>query len=281
MRNTGRSARWRTSRSRSTCADAGGKTVFRNDDPGLEPRSCRHAPLLAPGEEFAWVNDQVAAAGAPRAVRAKVGNARPAPAARCRASTLATPRLEQDPVSGVAAVGLRRQPLEGRAAQAGRSSPSATKGGASSPPAARRSGGCKPGKRARYTIFFIGDPRGAPSRSRRRRRRLGSERTGGHMTSSTRRSASTRAQPQLGRRRRRAPTAARRSPPTSATASTAASAAPRRASRSWTCSEQRYRPGDLAVSDSLPRPLPPRHAAGGPLRGRRARLALRCSRSAS
>ena len=37
---------------------AGGKSLFRNDQPGLET-ALTHAPLLEPDERFFWVNDQV------------------------------------------------------------------------------------------------------------------------------------------------------------------------------------------------------------------------------
>ena len=136
----------------------GGRSVFRNDQAGLEPALVR-VPLLRAGEEFTWVNDQVAAAGRPRAVRARVGEAK---AVRTRPPRLSVsaPRLEQDPVSGVAAVGFaaNRSRVEqrklvifavarksGRVVAAGRA----------------QINRLKAGKRARYTIFFIGDPRGA------------------------------------------------------------------------------------------------------------------------
>ena len=38
--------------------DAHGHSVFKNNDPGLEP-ALAHLPLLAAGEQFAWINDQV------------------------------------------------------------------------------------------------------------------------------------------------------------------------------------------------------------------------------
>ena len=68
-------------------------------------RSCGRR-CCCPGEEFAWVNDQVTAAAAPRSVR---GEGREGPggrAARVPRITLTRPRLEQDPVSGVAAAGF-------------------------------------------------------------------------------------------------------------------------------------------------------------------------------
>ena len=60
--------------------------------------------LLRPGEEFEWVNDQIAAAAKPgsegQGRRGEVSSLRHPEGHRH------APRLEQDPVSGVAAVGF-------------------------------------------------------------------------------------------------------------------------------------------------------------------------------
>jgi hypothetical protein len=156
MRNTGRSAIARVPVSIDVRA-RGGKTVFRNDDAGLEP-TLAHVPVLRPGEEFVWVNDQIAAAGQARDVQAKVGNARAVK--DVPRVTVTRPRLEQDPVSGVAAVGFaaNRSRVEQRklvvfaVARKGRRVVAAGRA---------QINRLKPGKRARYTIFFIGNPRGA------------------------------------------------------------------------------------------------------------------------
>jgi hypothetical protein len=157
MRNTGKAPLAQVPVTIDVRARAG-KSVFRNDDAGLEPTLAR-VPLLRPGEEFTWVNDQVAAADKPRAVRAKVGEGRTVRATPPRV-TVTSPRLEQDPVSGVAAVGFaaNRSKVDQRklvifaVARKGRRVVAAGRA---------QLNRLKAGKRARYTIFFIGDPRGA------------------------------------------------------------------------------------------------------------------------
>jgi hypothetical protein len=60
--------------------DAKGKPIFRNDAAGLDP-SLVEMPLLRKGERAWWVNNQVTAAGVPVKVAARVGAAKaPAPA---------------------------------------------------------------------------------------------------------------------------------------------------------------------------------------------------------
>lgn len=67
-------------------SDADGKSVFRNDAPGLEP-SLTAAALLPAGRRVVWVNNQVAGGGTPKAVAVKVGE----PKTRARADV---PRIE-------------------------------------------------------------------------------------------------------------------------------------------------------------------------------------------
>lgn len=137
----------------------GRESVFRNDAPGLEP-SLVEAPLVPPGGEFTWVNDQVVAAERPRAVKARIGPARGAAPARPPRIVVSRPRLESDSVSGVAAVGkvMNRSKVEqrklviyavarrgGRVVAAGRGQIMRVKAG----------------RRAGYRIFFIGNPKGA------------------------------------------------------------------------------------------------------------------------
>jgi hypothetical protein len=60
--------------------DAKGKPIFRNDAAGLDA-SLVEMPLLRKGERAWWVNNQVTAAGVPAKVAARVGEAKaPAPA---------------------------------------------------------------------------------------------------------------------------------------------------------------------------------------------------------
>lgn len=137
---------------------ANGRSIFRNNAVGIE-NSLTGPSLLAPHADMAWVNDQVAAAGAPKAVVAKVGIGTSPPAVPPKID-VTPPHQEIDPTSGLSAVGMvtnrssipqRKLVLycvarrNGRIVAAGR-------------------GGIdvlKPHKPTRYTIFFIGNPRGA------------------------------------------------------------------------------------------------------------------------
>lgn len=59
-----------------TVEDAGGAAVYRNDAAGLEP-ALTSVALLAPGERFTWIDDQVQATGTPASASAEAGEARP------------------------------------------------------------------------------------------------------------------------------------------------------------------------------------------------------------
>jgi hypothetical protein len=138
---------------------AGRKSLFRNDQPGLEP-TLAHIPLLRPGETFTWVNDQVAATGKPRSVAAKIGRGSAIKDAGIPKIVLSSTRLENDPVSGVAAVGFaaNRSKVEQRKlvvfVVARRGGRVVAAGRAQIPK-------LKPGKRAKFQAFFIGNPHGA------------------------------------------------------------------------------------------------------------------------
>lgn len=135
-----------------------GESVFRNDAPGLEA-SLTHAALLEPGEELYWVHDQVQPAGEPDAATAKVGRARGRAPRRAPRLEVRGVRLESDP-DGVVATGfvVNRSRVEQRrlvlfgVARKGRRIVAAGRA------QVRR---LKAGRRARFTMFFIGDPRGA------------------------------------------------------------------------------------------------------------------------
>lgn len=139
-------------------AGADGTSLYRNDTGGLE-ESLVGASLLGPGERLAWVNDQVTAAAEPAKVVAKVGaQAKPVGGALPELR-ISRARLEDDPTSGTAAVGrvTNRSDIPqlklvvyavarrgGRVVAAGRA----------------QIPRLKPGGRARFAVFFIGDPRG-------------------------------------------------------------------------------------------------------------------------
>lgn len=62
-----------------TVSDAKGKKLYANDTPGLDP-SLTSLPVLRPGEELDWVNNQILVAGRAGKVAAQVGRARGKPA---------------------------------------------------------------------------------------------------------------------------------------------------------------------------------------------------------
>jgi hypothetical protein len=137
----------------------GKRSVFKNDDPGLEP-SLVGVPVLLPGQRFLWVHDQVLATGKGKSVKAKVGVERGAAPGRLPQIRITPPKLEVDPTSGTLAVGrlvnrsqvLQRNIVVHAVARKGNRIVAAGRA------AVER---LKPGASAAYQIFFIGDPRGA------------------------------------------------------------------------------------------------------------------------
>ena len=140
-------------------ADRAGTSIWKNDTAGLET-SLVSAPVLAPGARTTWINDQVLpVTGTAAAVKARVGAAEPAPP-RLPKLVVGKPQLEGDPVDGVAARGelvndseIEQKDLVvyGLARKSGR----VVAAGRAIIPRVRA------GTKARYAIFFIGDPRGA------------------------------------------------------------------------------------------------------------------------
>jgi hypothetical protein len=137
---------------------AGGRSLFRNNAAGIEA-SLVQVPLIRPGERFVWVNDQVSASGKPRSLKVKVGETRAGSPTTVPRIVLTRPRLAHDAVSGTEAVGLiaNRSRVEQRKlvvfAIARRSGKVVAAGRAQ---IAR----LKPGKRAHFHVFFIGNPSG-------------------------------------------------------------------------------------------------------------------------
>jgi hypothetical protein len=138
--------------------DRTGKPIFRNDAAGLD-HTLTHVLLLEPGRTFTWVNNQISAAGRARKVVATVGPGKPVPA-RVPRIDAGTATLEADPVDGLVAKGKVRNDSDvlqrnlvvycvarrgGKVVAAGRSIVEKV----------------KPHAQARYSVFFIGDPRGA------------------------------------------------------------------------------------------------------------------------
>jgi hypothetical protein len=138
---------------------AGGKSVYRNDLPGLDPSLVEATGVPAKGE-LAWVNDQVTASGTPKRVEATIGAEHGAAPRDLPKLELTQPRLVEDRVTGIEAVGrvTNRSNVEQRRLVV---SCVARKGEhivAAGRAIVQR---LAPGKSASFHVFFIGDPRGA------------------------------------------------------------------------------------------------------------------------
>lgn len=140
--------------------DANGRSVYRNDIPGIEP-ALAAVPFIAAGGEVAWVHDQVLATGKPASVEVKIGASDSRFSGELPRVSVSDPKLEGDPYTGIAAGGealnrsgedLDRLLLYGIARSGGRIV--AAGRGAIEPLKAN-------GKDVAYNIYFIGDPRGA------------------------------------------------------------------------------------------------------------------------
>jgi hypothetical protein len=138
---------------------AAGTSVFRNDAAGIEP-SLTGPSFVPAGAHLAWVNDQISAADVPRSVVARVGVSHGVVPRAIPAIQVAPPHLETDPTSGISAVGTitNHSPIPQRKLVL---YCIATRGGRIV--AAGRGGieRLRSNKPTRYTIFFIGSPKGA------------------------------------------------------------------------------------------------------------------------
>lgn len=140
--------------------DAKGRSVYANTIPGIEP-ALAAIPYVPAGGETEWVHDQILASGKPAEVEVRIGaGGEPVDGEQPRIS-LTEPELEGDPFSGVLAGGevenesgedLERLLLYAVATEGGEIV--AAGRGAIEPFKA------KP-KPVHYSIYFIGDPRGA------------------------------------------------------------------------------------------------------------------------
>ena len=136
---------------------AGGQSLFKNDLGGTEA-SLVAAAVLRPSERMYWVHDQVVVSEKPASVNAAVGaDAKPVggPVPEIAISGV---KLEEDETSGTAAVGTleNRSRIEQRAlviyavARKGERIVAAGRGQVPR---------LKPGAKAPFTVFFIGDAR--------------------------------------------------------------------------------------------------------------------------
>jgi hypothetical protein len=135
-----------------------GKTVFRNNQPGAEP-TLGHVPVITSRQKFVWVNDQVSPTAKAHSVRARVGVAREVDAKHVPKIVLTGVHLTNDEVSGIEATGFvaNRSKIDQLKlvvfAVARKGSKVVAAGRAQ---IAR----LKSGKRARFHVFFIGNPSG-------------------------------------------------------------------------------------------------------------------------
>lgn len=138
---------------------ADGRAVYANDVPGLDP-SLIEATGVPAGGELLWVNDQVAASGAPKTVEALVGRERGAPPRELPRIEVSAPRLAVDSATGVEAIGWvrNRSRIDQRRLVVSVVARRAGKVVAAGRAIVER---LLAARRARYHVFFIGDPRDA------------------------------------------------------------------------------------------------------------------------
>lgn len=140
--------------------NAKGKSVYRNDIPGIEP-ALASIPYVPAGGDTEWVNDQVLAAGVPKSVKVEVGEGGGSFSGAMPDIEVSPPKLEGDPVSGISVTGTvvnRSGSEQGRlllyaVARKGGTVVAAGRGAIEH---------FKPeAKKLKYQVFFIGDPSGA------------------------------------------------------------------------------------------------------------------------
>jgi hypothetical protein len=83
--------------------DVRGRTLFQNDEPGLE-RALVAIPSIPAHETVVWVDDQLPASGSPARVSARVGQA-PAVAGQLPELAVSGAKLSEDPANGTVAEG--------------------------------------------------------------------------------------------------------------------------------------------------------------------------------
>ena len=86
-----------------TLHEPGGRTLYQNNLPGLST-PLTHAPLLMPGQNFEWIDDQIPASGTPGSLSARVGEA---PTTGPHPPSVAVTGLHvfDDPTNGIGAEG--------------------------------------------------------------------------------------------------------------------------------------------------------------------------------
>lgn len=139
--------------------DAAGESVGDNSTPGIQ-RTLTHTTVVPARKESWWVNDQVVAAGEAKEIKVEVGTSDTPVPAKIPDFKPTSPVLRNDPIDGIVATGKvtnptaqeQRKVLITIVATKGRKVVAAGRGVVAK---------LKPNKAARYSVFFIGDPKGA------------------------------------------------------------------------------------------------------------------------
>jgi hypothetical protein len=139
--------------------DAKGKSVYRNDIPGLDP-ALTHVPLILPGETVDWVNDQLSPTAQPKSAKVEVGVSNETAPAKLPEVAVSPARIVNDP-NGIVAQGTvtnksqidQTKLVLFAVARSGGKVVAAGRGQFKNLKVESR-----PGK---YDIFFIGNPQGA------------------------------------------------------------------------------------------------------------------------
>lgn len=137
-----------------------GKSFYKNDIPGIEP-ALASVPYIPAHGDAEWVNDQVLGVGTPKSVKVTVGTGGGTYSGPLPEIEVSQPKLEGDPVSGIAATGDvvnktsedQRRLLLYVVARKGNEVVAAGRGAIEHLKPER--------KKLKYTIFFVGDPSGA------------------------------------------------------------------------------------------------------------------------
>jgi hypothetical protein len=137
----------------------GGTSVYRNDLPGLDPSLVEATGVPAKGE-LDWVDDQVTASGRPKRVEATIGAERGSAPRELPKLDLTQPRLAEDRVTGIEAVGrvTNRSNVEQRRLVVSCVARKGHKIVAAGRAIVNR---LAAGRSATFHVFFIGDPRNA------------------------------------------------------------------------------------------------------------------------
>ena len=139
--------------------DASGEPVGDNAVPGIQ-RTLTHATVVPARKESWWVNDQVVAAGEASTVKVQVGTSTTPVPKEILDFKPTEPVLRNDPIDGIVASGKvtnptgqeQRKVLITIVGTRGRKVVAAGRGVVAK---------LKPNKAARYSVFFIGNPKGA------------------------------------------------------------------------------------------------------------------------